>query len=302
VILILLGCYLLDDGVIDCAADEPCATVDTQETAVEGDADADTDTDTDTDVVAARTVGSVHSAESDGTWRFVVSQPNAVRRLDHSASGVVAGPALWMDDTNRGLVASGSELWAIDDNGSFLAQDLNRPVQDLLRQDTRLLLLTPTSISSLEGSNPGVEVLDNEALGNATRLALAGDDAVWILDLHGPTVWSLGLNDSLEPLYSAYDDTALRSVGLFVGPDEGPWVCSGSGGVWSVAALAEGEKAPWRLAQDTSGVVDCGYDPGSDEVLLFTTIGAVVRLGPDNRTSTWLETPGLVRGRPYTPF
>ena len=301
-ILLLLGCYLLDDGVIDCAADEPCATVDTQDTSVEGDADADTDTDTDTDVVASRTVGAVHSAQSDGTWRFVVSQPNAVRRLDHSASGAVAGASLWLDDDDFGLVMHGGEAWAVDDNGSFLAQDIGRPVQDLLWQDPRFLMLTPTAIASLDGANPVLEWVDSQTLGNATRLALAEDGAAWILDLHGPTIWSLGSDDSLQALHSTYDDTVLRSVGLFAGPDGGPWVCSGSGGVWSVAALASGQKAPWRLAQDTSGVVDCGYDPGSDEVLLFTTSGAVLRLGPDNRTSTWIEAPGLTRGRVYTPF
>jgi hypothetical protein len=293
VTLLLLACYLLDDGAIDCAADEPCAAIDTQDSGVEGDTDTDTDTDSDTDVVGSRTRGAVVSANEGGSWLFQVVEPDQNVRLDYTAAGSVSGPVDWLDAYDAGVVVHGGQSWVVDDDGAIPSLDFGLDARDIAWETNRFLVLFPNALAAIDGD--GAVWLDRETLKNGTRMALDEQGGAWVLDATDrPSVYLW--NDGFEAIHPEFDDTNLRAVGLFRGPDGGPWVCSGSGGVWSVAELAAGNKSPWRLAQDLQKVTDCGYDPGSDEVILFASEG-VVRLGAENRTSLWHAVPGQARGR-----
>ncbi len=301
VLILMLGCYLLSDGVIDCAADEPCA----QDSGVEGDTDADTDTDTDTDTDPQdlRTTGVVTSALLTDDWSFVVTAPDKSEVLRHEQAGSVAGPVLWLDDYSTGVLVDESLSWVVTPNATYPSMQFSDPVTDLEWLPPYFIVLFETGLLSADSDN-NLELtwLEINAFSQATRVAADGLGGLWILDLGSGTPSLYSWNGTLEPLYKDYDEHAGRSVGLFRGPEDRPWVCSAGGGVWPVSALAKGATKPVRLADNQlSSVIDCDYDPGSDEFILFSRDGSVVRLGPNNRTELWLEVPGLVRGGIYDP-
>jgi len=299
VLILLLGCYLLSDGVIDCAADEPCA----RDSGAQGDADTDTDTDADTDPQDLRTTGVVTSGLLTDAWSFVVSAPDRTEVLRHEQTGSVAGPVLWLDEYSTGVVVDGDLSWAVTSDGAYPSMQLSETVADLAWLPPHFMVLFETGLLSADSEN-GLELtwIEVNVFTRATRMAADGRGGLWILDLEAGNPSLYTWNGGLDLLYEHFDEHAGRSVGLFRGPQDTPWVCSAGGGVWPVSALANGDTTPVRLADgQLDSVIDCGYDPGSDEFIFFSTDGSVVRLGPDNATEVWLEFPGLVRGRVYDP-
>ena len=296
-ILILLGCYLLDDGAIDCAAGEPCA----RDSLPEG--DADTDADADTDLPGAPELGVAYGSLGGSDWSFVVVDPQGNEVLRESTPGAVEGPVAWRDELAIGLLLQGDQAWVVDAQGATSSAALPEPARDLEWVGSRLLVLFANGLSAVEGDQ--TTWLVQGAFQNASRLASDGEGEVWIVDsgLGKPTLYGWNEEAGLQLLHADFDDHTGRSVALFAGPDQQPWVCSAGGGVWSVAALADGDDTPARLADNQlSAVVDCGYDPAADEFLLLSKSLGVVRLGPDNATRVWVQDPDLRRGQVYRPF
>ena len=119
----------------------------------------------------------------------------------------------------------------------------------------------------------------------------AANKGVWLIDFGSdgrPDLhrWTDG---EVDLWIEDYDSIEGRSVAAFVGPEAEVWVCSEGGGTWSVAEIAAGISAPARLAQGgLTDVVDCGYDPGTDEVLMISGVGGIFRVQADNTTSNWV--------------
>ena len=295
----LLGCYLIDNGGIDCAADEVCA----RDSLPEGDADTDADSDADTDVPGQREVGAVFGSQGGSDWSFVVVDPAGAEVLRQTTSGAVEGPLTWLDQAQSGLLLDGDQAWVVDADQAQAATVLPEEARDLEWVSPSLVVLFPHGLAEVQGSE--TVWLEQGAFQNATRLVADGAGGVWVLDLGLglPSLYHWNEEQGLSQVNADFDEHSGRTVGLFLGPDQLPWVCSGGGAVWSVAALAQGDRSPARLADNQlSGVMDCGYDGGSDEFLLFSQQLGIVRLGRDNATSVWVQDQGLRRGRAYLPY
>ncbi len=111
--------------------------------------------------------------------------------------------------------------------------------------------------------------------------------------------------DRLSALIQQVDDNDARVHAPFAGPDGAPWACSSAGAVYDLEYLSQGTRAdphsePERLADPIfSDVVDCGYDAGSGDVVMFSEGEGGWRVASDGSRSEYFSlAPGaaLLRG------
>ena len=319
--LLLTACHLFADGSIPCSADElpDCAQV-------EGDADADTDADTDADAdgdsdtdadsdadtdadadtdVGISEVAVALSAKGSSQWRFLAVNEDAEADLDLTGSGDILGAPMWVPSFQQGGVATDAELYLISDSGPELAAGLSFGINDAayvaaddaiyVGSDTALWLYTFDGFERVDGSFERLTHVMSDGLG------------LWLIDLGldgKPTLYSYTSAGGLSLEIEDYDSIEGRSEAAFVGADGDVWVCSQGGGTWAVADIAAGSTSPARLAQGAlTDVVDCGYDPGTDEVLMISASQGIFRVQADNTTSNWFAgLPEVIVGAEVVPF
>jgi len=100
------------------------------------------------------------------------------------------------------------------------------------------------------------------------------------LDRSSPDLWALDITSmKLNRVARDFDDQEARSRLPFGGRDDLPWSCTSAGAVYDLSALQGGILEPERLIDlTTTDVIDCDYDAGSDEVIMFSVDAGVLRV------------------------
>ncbi len=112
------------------------------------------------------------------------------------------------------------------------------------------------------------------------------------LDADTPDLWSWSLgSEALEVSLQDFDSVSSRARLPFAGADERAWSCTAAGGVHRLEDLAAGDRTLERLIdRSLDDLVACGYDPGSDEVIMFSAQAGILRVSPDG-TDAQLSLP-----------
>jgi len=317
--LILHGCHLFADGSIPCTADElpDCAEV-------EGDADTDTDADSDTDADADADSDADSDADTDSdtdtdigdpeaavalslnagasAWRFLGIDETGAEAFDVGGSGALTGAPMWVPGSGNAAVVTGTELWVMNSDGASFQSDAGVPLVDAAysaASDT-VWAVSEEGLWGDQFDGTGINLYANDFARNAH--VLVNNSAVWIIDLGKdgrPDLLRYTQTEGLSVEHEDYDTIEGRSIGAYLGPDDRVWVCSEGGGTWAVDAIASGDTSPNRLAQGAlTDVIDCGYDPGTDEVLMISKSQGVFRVQADNTTTHWVSglSEVIVRG------
>ncbi|MCB9794046.1 MAG: hypothetical protein H6741_15130 [Alphaproteobacteria bacterium] len=278
----------------------------------DSDTDTDTDTDTDSDTDVQPSVGAVYVGSTSSGHAVRAFAADASLDFGHDGSDVLTGPISRHPDSNiEGvIVASGEAVYGYSESGlARLATLTGEEVVDLYQDPSRALLIAATATALYDVSGGNVRQLGSS--GQFRELAsvfAAGPDLVYILDRGGttnsPSLYAFDPDtEAVSIAFPGYDTTRNRSVDAFLGPEDRPFVCSRGGGAYAVEDVRDGVTTPERLATGSlTDIVDCGYDPATDEVVLFSTSAGVVRVQSTGATTVWIdasEVRDLLRGKVY---
>jgi len=119
--------------------------------------------------------------------------------------------------------------------------------------------------------------------------ASEASSGLFVVDRNGgaPVVYDYDPEaDRLQSVIPQVDNNHGRVRAPFAGPGGAPWACSSAGGVYDLAVLADGDTNTERLPEPYfEDIVDCGYDPGTDEVIMFSQSEGVWRVAADGSRS-----------------
>ena len=225
-----------------------------------------------------------------------------------SASLVTAAPepvgdyqVAWDPREGVAYIAQSDQVLGLDPllGGVVMSVDLREPSTGLALADGTVWVIAETSIGRVLRDDTGDTYEEVALPGSFT--ALSGGyyhpliDAIKVVDLDegGPDLWSLDIASSalIETLEN-FDDQSARARIPFLGYDGQAWTCSASGAVYDMKTLSEGDREPMRLPeQDLRDVLDCGYDSGSDDVILFSESGGALRVAADGAILSRLPVP-----------
>lgn len=298
-LLLLTGCHVFADGSIPCTRDElPCNEADAD---ADSDADTDTDTDadadTDTDADADPVLGAIYVARTGSSHEMVVLDSALQEVASQSITVALNGPIAWRPSDSTVLTALDESLYTMSRGTLSFVGTLDDIVTDIAPGEQFFYIATPSSL--YRGSSQGFELLNTGFIElDSLFWADAAQSLLYLVDRGGagghPSLYSYtpGTGGFAEEL-AGYDTTRNRSEDGFLGPGEQPFVCSAAGGVFAIADIAAGTTVPERIATGgLTDVFDCAYDPGTDEVMIFSASRGVLRVGAGGRTSTWEDTTG----------
>ncbi len=225
-----------------------------------------------------------------------------------TASLVTAAPEPFGDyqiawDPREGVayLAQSDQVLGLDPlSGSVvMSVDLRESSTGLALADGVIWVIAETSIGRILRDDAGDTY--EEVAPQASFTALSGGyyhpliDAIKAVDLDdgGPDLWSLDIaSAALIETLENFDDQAARARIPFLGYDGQAWTCSSSGAVYDMKALSEGDREPMRLPeQDLRDILDCGYDAGSDDVIMFSESGGALRVAAGGSIGSRLPVP-----------
>ncbi|MCB9762611.1 MAG: hypothetical protein H6739_22620 [Alphaproteobacteria bacterium] len=314
------ACHLFSSGEIECTRDElpDCLGV---EGDADADADADTDTDadadadSDTDADADPIQGVVYIGEgtdsSSGSQIWVVEGYDEANALviEEGDFGSVSGPVAYRSSDDVLLMAHEDRLLLVNNTGIIAVGTLPGEVRDIYAGQSYFWAITSDGLYRVNSAGASEQLRDT-SFQELTAVFPAASGELFILDRGGstnsPSLYRYDTRDeSLTLEYGSYDITRNRSIDGFQGVDDEPFVCSAAGGAYRVADVANEDTAPERLATGSlTDIVDCGYDAGSDEVILFSASRGVFRVqstGATTRQVELVEADRLLRGTTFAP-
>ena len=122
-------------------------------------------------------------------------------------------------------------------------------------------------------------------IGGSDRVAFFSD-----VSEGGPDLWMLPPGEEAELVAKDYDTSATRSANVFVGPDDRPYACGNTGGIYSVDDLIAGKvRAVASLEGGVDDVESCAFDPGDESWLSYSPTRGVFRVSAAGATTQVLE-------------
>lgn len=298
-----MGCHVFSSGDIPCTRDEmPCVEVDADadsDSDSDTDADADADSDTDTDADADPVLGAAYVVLEGRTTRVVVLDAALNELVSSDATVALNGPIAYQAANQLVMSAQETAVYVLSRSTYSQIGTLDDAATDIVAGSQAFYIATQTSF--YRANSQGIERL-NTGFIELDALFWANDaqDTLYMIDRGGPggrpslytyTPGTGAFTSEIE----GYDSTRNRSEDGFLGPAGQPFVCSQAGGAFAIADIVAGDTAPERLANGgLTDVIDCAYDPGSDEVLVFSQSRGILRVAAGGRTSTWEDTSGAL--------
>lgn len=271
----LTACVLFQSGAIDCAKDEPCVPdTSVEETGGGDDTEiVDTNPPVEEPIMGAFVTGK-------GTAGYQVSYVSpSVDGYKVLASGDDVMVAAAQDDTHLLGVTEGGDI--VDLSTGERMATLPQPLTDIAVVNGQIILATRYSLYRNNGGT--LSQISTGSFSDLRLLVNDGSGGLYGVELIDGSLRLLrGTSSGWGVQIAAYDDRVERSVDLFLGQGDRPMTCASDGGVYFIEELAAGNTTPWRKPK--SGVVDvqaCSFDPGSQDVLLLSAAGGLVRVDPN---------------------
>lgn len=273
----LTACVLFQSGAIDCAKDEPCVP-DTGATETGGDDTGVVDTNP---TPADPVVGTWVTGQSDGGFLVTEVAPGGTPERLWSGTQILVDAG--QDDTH--LIGVGEKGELVDLRSETLLATLPAPTVDLGRVDGQLIFATQTTLYRNKGGV--ISQISTGSFADLRHIVSDGAGGLYGIELvDGQMRLLRGSTSGWGVERSAYDDRVDRSVDLFLGQGGAPMTCAANGAVYRVEDLDAGISTPWR--SPNSAVVDvraCGFDTGSQQVLLLSESAGLLRVDPDGEVT-----------------
>ena len=194
----------------------------------------------------------------------------------------------WDDAQGRFFVGFNNQISVLElpKKSDDLEIDVGDAIRELKVVGGAVWVIGEETLGVIEGGGVGAPAYTLVADGVFTELSggyfAESTRTIEVVDLDrgSPDLWSLDVTSlKLNRVASDIDSQDIRAKLPFGGRDDLPWSCTAAGAVYDLVALQGGNREPERSAElPTADVIDCDYDAGSDEVLMFSTDAGALRV------------------------
>lgn len=283
-LLSVLACHVFESATVNCTSDEPCARRGEDETGVDDTADT-------AEEIGTPIVGWVTSMTSE--------ERGVVRVFDPETGGIEAewkdlgeysGAAWYNPETGNGVLVGEDAVHLLHAGGNAEYQTGGTGTArfDVTTLGSRLAVALQGGVVTVdETMENGKEIIpfgthgEVNFVGGNSRQAFFAD-----LTSGGPDLWLISTGEVATLVYEDYDTSVTRGANVFVGPEDKPYACSPTGGVYSVDDLAAGKvRAVSSVEGGLDDITSCAYDPGDGSWLAYSATAGVFRTSEAGETS-----------------
>ncbi len=276
-LLSLLACHVFESAEVNCTSDEPCAKRGGKDTA-----DTDTgDTGEEPGVPIVGWVTSMTGAERGIVRAF--SPADGAIVAEWKDLGVYVGAPWFNPVTGNGILVGVEAIHLLHAGGNAEQTEGGTGTDrfDVSHLGDKMVVALSGGVVSVdEEARQPEELVPYGTLGDIAYLG-GNSRVVFFTDLGdgGPDLWMIEGDSEAQLVQADYDTSATRGSNVFVGPEDRPYACSMTGGVYSVDDLIAGKvRAVATLEGGLTDINSCAWDPGDGSWLMYSPTEGVYRV------------------------
>ena len=274
----LTACVLFQSGAIDCAKDEPCVPDTGVEETGGGD---DTEIQDTNPPVQDPLMGAWVTGKGSGGYQVRYVPPGQGPKTLWTGTQVLVAAA--QDETHLVGVNDAGDL--LDLSTDTLMATLPQALTDIAVVNGQVVVATRYALYRNKGGT--FSQISTGSFSDLQHIVNDGSGGLYGVELvDGKMRLLRGTTSGWGVQIAAYDDRVDRSIDLFLGQGGEPMSCAADGRVYFIEELAIGNTTPWR--EPETAVLDvqaCGFDAGSQSVLLLSESSGLLSVGPDTKVS-----------------